>query len=40
MQEVVIGSEVEGVFEHHADAEPAYSLLQWRVVPAPVSKQG
>jgi uncharacterized OB-fold protein len=31
MQEVVIGSEVEGVFEHHADAEPAYSLLQWRV---------
>lgn len=30
MQDVVIGSEVEGVFEHHFDADQPYSLLQWR----------
>ncbi|MBL8347595.1 MAG: OB-fold domain-containing protein [Rubrivivax sp.] len=30
MQEVTIGAEVEGVFEHHAAAEVPYSLLQWR----------
>jgi uncharacterized OB-fold protein len=30
-QDVRIGAEVEGVFEHHPDAQPAYSLLQWRV---------
>lgn len=30
-QAVEIGTAVEGVFEHHADAQPAYSLLQWRV---------
>ncbi len=30
MQEVVIGSDVEGVFEQHADASPPYALLQWR----------
>lgn len=30
-QAVNIGAEVEGVFEHHADARPAFSLLQWRV---------
>jgi uncharacterized OB-fold protein len=29
-QEVVIGAEVEGVFEHHAQADPPYSLMQWR----------
>jgi len=29
-QEVRIGAEVQGVFEHHEDATPAYSLLQWR----------
>lgn len=29
-QEVVIGAEVEGVFEHHAQANPPYSLMQWR----------
>lgn len=29
-QEVVIGAEVAGVFEHHVDANPPYSLLQWR----------
>lgn len=31
-QDVTIGAEVTGVFEHHGDAKPAYSLLQWRVV--------
>lgn len=29
-QEVEIGTEVVGVFEHHADASPPYSLLHWR----------
>lgn len=29
-QEVVIGSEVEAVFEHHPDASPQYSLLHWK----------
>jgi proteasome lid subunit RPN8/RPN11 len=27
---VMIGDEVVGVFEHHPEAEPAYSLVQWR----------
>jgi uncharacterized protein len=31
-QSFAIGDEVEGVFEHHQDADPAYSLLHWRVV--------
>lgn len=31
LQEVAIGAEVVGVFEHHADATPAFSLLQWRL---------
>jgi hypothetical protein len=31
-QEVVIGTEVEGVFEHHRDSDPPYSLLQWRML--------
>jgi uncharacterized protein len=31
MQEVVIGAEVEGVFEHHLESDPPHSLLQWRV---------
>ncbi len=30
MQEVPIGAEVEGVFEHHPCADVPYSLLQWR----------
>jgi uncharacterized OB-fold protein len=30
-QDVEIGAEVEAVFEHHADAEPPYTLLQWRL---------
>ncbi|MBS0407348.1 MAG: OB-fold domain-containing protein [Proteobacteria bacterium] len=31
LQEVRIASEVDGVFEHHPDADPPYSLLQWRL---------
>jgi uncharacterized OB-fold protein len=31
MQDVRIGAEVHGVFEHHSDAAPPYSLLQWRL---------
>ena len=31
-EEVEIGSEVEGVFEHHEDAEQPFTLLQWRRV--------
>ena len=30
MQEVEIGAEVEGVFEHHEQSNPAYTLMQWR----------
>ena len=26
---VEIGSRVRGVFEHHSDADPAFTLLQW-----------
>jgi uncharacterized OB-fold protein len=28
-QEVSIGRPVVGVFEHHTDADPPFSLLQW-----------
>lgn len=31
MQQVNIGSEVEAVFEDHDDANPPYTLVQWRV---------
>ncbi|MFN0096772.1 MAG: Zn-ribbon domain-containing OB-fold protein [Dehalococcoidia bacterium] len=31
-QDVVIGSEVEAVFEDHNDAKSPYTLVQWRVV--------
>jgi hypothetical protein len=31
MQTVAIDADVEGVFEHHGQADPQYSLLQWRV---------
>lgn len=31
MQDVPIGAEVEGVFEHHRDAEPPFTLLQWKL---------
>jgi uncharacterized OB-fold protein len=30
-QTVQIGTPVEAVFEHHNDADPAFTLLQWRV---------
>ncbi len=30
-QELVIGAPVTGVFEHHPDDDPAYSLLHWTV---------
>jgi len=35
MQTVSIGTPVEGVFEHHSDCEPPYSLLHWRIVSTP-----
>jgi uncharacterized OB-fold protein len=31
-QAVRIGAAVEAVFEHHDDAAPPYTLVQWRVV--------
>jgi uncharacterized OB-fold protein len=31
-QALVIGAAVRGVFEHHPDAEPPHTLLQWEVV--------
>ncbi|MES2187370.1 MAG: OB-fold domain-containing protein [Pseudomonadota bacterium] len=31
LQEVRIGAPVQGVFEHHGQEEPPYSLLQWRL---------
>lgn len=31
-QEVPIGAPVVGVFEHHLDAEPQFSLLQWQLL--------
>lgn len=30
-QDVCIGAEVVGVFEPHDEADPAYTLLQWRI---------
>ncbi len=30
-QAVAIGAPVEAVFEHHNDAEPPFTLVQWRV---------
>lgn len=32
-QDVVIGAAVEPVFEHHATADPPFTLLQWRTTP-------
>ena len=29
--EVVIGASVQGVFEHHEDGDPAFTLLQWQL---------
>jgi uncharacterized OB-fold protein len=34
MQDVTIDTEVVGVFEHHPDAKPPFSLLQWQLAPA------
>jgi uncharacterized protein len=34
MQAVAIGAGVEGVFEHHRESTPPYSLLQWRLTVA------
>jgi uncharacterized OB-fold protein len=33
-QPVAIGAPVTAVFEHHHDAEPAFTLLQWTLAPA------
>lgn len=33
-QEVVIGAPVTAVFEHHREADPPFTLLQWTVRPA------
>jgi len=30
-QTIAIGARVRGVYEHHPDAKPAFSLLQWTV---------
>lgn len=30
-QSLTIGAPVEGVFEHHDDADPTYTLLQWAI---------
>ena len=43
LQEIAIGSEVEAVFEDHDDADPPYTLVQWRVLdphPGPLPKAG
>lgn len=32
LQAVEIGAEVEAVFEHHNDATPPFTLVQWRTV--------
>ncbi len=37
-REVVIGTAVEGVFEHHRDAAPPFSLLHWRMSDVAGSK--
>ncbi len=29
-EDITIGAAVDGVFEHHEDADPAYTLLQWQ----------
>jgi uncharacterized OB-fold protein len=34
MQQVTIGASVAGVFEHHSEADPAYSLLEWGSIQA------
>ena len=34
MQNISIGAQVEGVFEHHLSSDPPYSLLHWRLSSA------
>ena len=31
-EDVVIGAEVEAVFEHHPDHDPPYSLVHWSYI--------
>jgi uncharacterized OB-fold protein len=31
MQQIAVGTPLRGVFEHHRAAQPAYTLLQWKV---------
>jgi uncharacterized OB-fold protein len=31
LQDLTIGSEVTGVFEHHHDETPSFTLLQWQL---------
>ena len=31
-QTISIGAEVRGIFEHHSNDDPAYTLLQWQLV--------
>jgi hypothetical protein len=31
LQDLTIGSEVAGVFEHHPDETPSFTLLQWQL---------
>jgi uncharacterized OB-fold protein len=35
-QSVKIGAPVDAVFEHHNDADPPFTLLQWRVASSKV----
>ena len=30
-RDIAIGAAVRGVFEHHSDADPAFTLLQWEL---------
>ena len=34
MRNVTIGTEVEGIFEHHSSPDRSYTLLHWRVMEA------
>ncbi len=34
MRAVTIGASVEGVFEHHGESQPLFSLLQWQLTAA------
>jgi uncharacterized protein len=33
LQDVTIGAEVKGCFEHHRESSPPFSLLQWQMLP-------